>query len=64
MSIKRQNKELPERKIGENKTKMDWSLIITVDLESRMGEMIFVQFIDYNDSTYMISFTAQQKLEK
>ena len=33
---------------------------VTVELESRMGEMIAAQVMDYNDVTYMISFTAQQ----
>ena len=33
---------------------------VTVELKSRMGEMIAAQVMDYNDGTYMISFTAQQ----
>ena len=33
---------------------------VTVELDSRMGEMISAQVTDYNDGTYMICFTAQQ----
>ena len=33
---------------------------VTVQLDSRTGEMISTQVTDYNDGTYIISFTAQQ----